>query len=73
MTNVIAFNLEPCLILAARFQNVRNVFERVFENSVIATFEIGFLPVMLEFFESAKHFIKAEIHGAHIERGNFWF
>ncbi|MNP20859.1 hypothetical protein D3C76_1134530 [compost metagenome] len=50
--NVIAFDFETGLILAAGLKNISNVFECVFENSIIASGEIRLLPVMLEVLEA---------------------
>ena len=44
--------------------------EGVLEDAVARAFEIGPLPVVLELLEAVEHRVEAEVHRAHVERGD---
>src|SRR6476620_4661143 len=71
MPNVIALDLEPGAVSGAGGQNVLDVREGVLEHAAARPLEIRFLPVVFELaLEPGDHRVKAEIHRAHVERGN---
>ena len=71
MANVVALDLEPRLVLAARLKDVRDVFECIFEDTVVASFEIGTLPIVLEFLEAPEQLVQPKVHGPHVQRSYF--
>src|SRR5580765_5387982 len=71
MPNVIALDLEPGAVSGACGQDVLDVGEGVLEHAAARPLEIRLLPIVFELaFESGDHRIEAEVHRAHIERGN---
>src|SRR5258708_7662900 len=70
MADVVALDLEARFILRAGLQDEGNVLEAVLENSVIRTREIRPLPGVLELLVAAEHLVEAEVHRAHVERGD---
>ena len=71
MTDVVALELEARAVLLAELaQHELDVLERVAEDEVAAILEVGTLPGMLEFLVALEHREQAEVHRAHVERGD---
>src|SRR6185503_11283077 len=65
--DVVALDLEARAIAGARSEDVLDVLERVLEDAVLRSREIGPLPIELERRVALEHRIEAEIHRAHVE------
>src|SRR5690606_37573877 len=50
-----------------------DIFVCVLENQIPAAFKMLPFPIMLKFLESVQHRKEPEIHGSHIQRGQFGF
>src|ERR1700735_3337171 len=72
MTDVVAFDFKPCAVRSARGQNIFDVSEGIFEDSIARPLKIRFFPVVFEALITGQHWVKAEVHRTHIERGYFW-
>ena len=70
MTDVIALDLKARSGLAARLQDVRDIAEGIAKHQIIGVLEIGPLPVVAEFLEASQQLVHAEVHRAHVERGD---
>ncbi|MNY49520.1 hypothetical protein D3C86_1849530 [compost metagenome] len=71
MSDVVALELEPCRVLAARPQDVFDVGERVLENAVPGAFEVRAFPFVVERLESGQHRKEPEIDRPHVQRHHF--
>ena len=70
MPDVVTLDLETRLVRRAGFENVLNVLECVLENPLVRPGQIRHFPVVLPVFIARQHRIHAEIHRAHVERGD---
>src|SRR5262245_50546449 len=71
MADVVAFELElDAMALPQPLQNLFDIVEGVAEDKVARALEMLALPGMGEVLVAVKHWIEAEIHRAHIERGH---
>ncbi|MOA54888.1 hypothetical protein D3C78_1785830 [compost metagenome] len=71
VADVVALDLEARAVVIARRQNVLDILERVLEHQVVAAFQIGAFPVVLEVLEALQQFIHAEVHRPHVQRRDF--
>ena len=71
MRSVVALELETDAAIAAQAQNGGDVAIGVFEHQIAAAFEVLDFPVVFEILEAFQHREQAEIHRAHVERGDF--
>src|SRR5262245_5876075 len=69
--DVVALDLEARFVVPAAFQDGGDVAERVLEDALVRPGEIGLLPVVLELLVAPEHLVQAEVHRAHVERGDF--
>src|SRR5436190_19487792 len=65
--DVVALDLEARAVRATGVEDVLDVLERVLEDAIVRSREVGALPVELEFAIAAEHREEAEIHRAHVE------
>jgi hypothetical protein len=70
VADVVALDLEARAVLAARGQDVGDVAEGVLEDALVGAREVGLLPVVLELLVAPEHLVQAEVHRAHVERGD---
>jgi len=70
VADVVALDLEARVIVGARLQDVRDVPERILEDALVGSREVGLLPVVLELLVASEHLVQAEVHRAHVERGD---
>ena len=71
MPDVVALDLEARAVLGAGRQDVFDVREGVLEDAVARAFQIRLFPGVLELaLEAREHRVEAEIHRAHVERGD---
>ena len=71
MPDVVTLDFEPGVVVAARLQDMGDVFERILENALIGPGEIGFFPIVFPLLDARNHFVQTEVHGAHVERSHF--
>src|SRR5579875_911997 len=71
MPHIVAFKLKAGAGIAQLLERVFDIGKRVAENQVSRTFQMLPLPLKFEFLKPIEHREEAEIHRAHIERGNF--
>src|SRR5262249_57867520 len=71
VADVVALDLKLGAVLGAGGEDVFDVREGVPEDALARAFEIWPLPFVLEALVAGEHRVEAEIHRAHVERGDF--
>src|SRR5689334_25298386 len=71
MADVVTLDLEARVVPAARLQDIGYILERVLEDALIAAREVRLLPLVLPLLVALYHLVEAEVHRAHVERGDF--
>ena len=71
VADVVALDLETGAIFGAGIENVGDVTEGVAEDPIVTFFQVRPLPVVLEVGKAVEHFVQAEVHRAHVQRGQF--
>ena len=73
MTDVVALDFKARVVVAARLQDVGDVLEGVLEDAVIRTGEVRLFPIVFPVRDTRDHFVQAEVHRTHVQRGHFRF
>ncbi len=55
VADVIAFDFKPCAVVRTFGQDHLDVFERVFEHTIIRAPQIILFPIIFELFEAVQH------------------
>jgi hypothetical protein len=65
--DVVAFELEPGVVVSAGLQHEFDIPERVAENEIAGAFQVRLLPIEFEILVAVEHREQGEVHRAHVE------